>query len=430
MTELPKGWVEVPIGDVCQVVGGSTPSTKVDKYWDGEIPWLTPDDLARDRSQYLSRGRRTISKAGYASCSTQMVPAGTVVFTSRAPIGYVAIARQPLCTNQGFKSFVPPDGLSSEYLYWYLQWATPMIRAMGSGTTFAEISGKVAKTIPLRLPPLPEQERIVAAIEEQLSRIEAAHIALASARQKVDILAGLPFREVSAAAMVPFGDLLLEPLVNGRSVPTADVGFPVLRLTALKNGGIDLSEHKVGAWDRPDAERFLVKRGDFLISRGNGSLSLVARGGLVDQEPDEVAFPDTMIRARGDSDRVLPEFLRLVWNGPVVRRQIERAARTTAGIYKVNQQDLARVSLPVPPLEVQRRVVDAASHRASVLDAVATAADQGLGRGAILCRSILAYAFLGRLVPQDQTDEPAGLPLKPIAGTGVASTKSLGRARR
>ena len=145
MNTLPDGWVKTTMGDVCRVVGGSTPDTNVSDYWGGDIPWLTPEDLARDHSQYVSEGRRNITEQGYVSCSTQLVPAGTILFTSRAPIGYVAIARQPVCTNQGFKSFVLPAGISSKYLYWYLRWATPLIRKMGSGTTFAEIFGQGGK---------------------------------------------------------------------------------------------------------------------------------------------------------------------------------------------------------------------------------------------------------------------------------------------
>ncbi|MGH8301538.1 MAG: restriction endonuclease subunit S [Steroidobacteraceae bacterium] len=94
MSELPTGWIEVPIGTVCEVVGGSTPRTAVSDYWDGDIPWLTPDDLSRDHSQYVAGGRRCLTEAGYSSCSTQLIPAGSVLYTSRAPIGYVAIAKQ------------------------------------------------------------------------------------------------------------------------------------------------------------------------------------------------------------------------------------------------------------------------------------------------------------------------------------------------
>ena len=117
MSGLPPGWIGTTMGEVCEVVAGSTPKTQVRSYWNGEIPWITPDDLSRHSGKYIHQGARFITKAGYESCSTHMVPAGTVLYTTRAPIGYAAIAAQPVCTNQGFKNFVPLEGIDSEYLY-------------------------------------------------------------------------------------------------------------------------------------------------------------------------------------------------------------------------------------------------------------------------------------------------------------------------
>lgn len=175
-------------------------------------------------------------------------------------------------------------------------------------------------------------------------------------------------------------DLITEPLANGRSVKDQPGGFPVLRLTSLRNGTIDLQQRKEGAWSRADAERFLVRAGDFLVSRGNGSLDLVGRGGLVAVDPDEVAFPDTMIRVRPDTTRVEPRFLALVWSSPSIRRQIESSARTTAGIYKVNQTGLGAIAVPLPPLQEQRRIVDLLEDHLSRLDAAESYLDAALRR--------------------------------------------------
>jgi type I restriction enzyme S subunit len=142
----------------------------------------------------------------------------------------------------------------------------------------------------------------------------------------------------------------------------------VLRLTAIRNGSVELGERKVGAWAASDAHPFLVCRGDFMITRGNGSLALVGRGGLVRQEPDGVAFPDTMIRARPRRSELLPEYLALVWESPDVRAQVERAARTSAGIYKVSQPSLGAVRLPVPSIDEQRRIVAILEEHLSDLD--------------------------------------------------------------
>lgn len=169
--------------------------------------------------------------------------------------------------------------------------------------------------------------------------------------------------------LLPLRDVIAEPLANGRSVPNRAGGFPVLRLTALRNGAVDLQRCKEGAWSRDDAERYLVRSGDFLVSRGNGSLDLVGRGGLVPLNPDSVAFPDTMIRIRPDRERIEPRFLAHIWESSAVREQIKSSARTTAGIYKINQAQLGAVHIPVPPLDEQRRVVDLLDDHLSRLDA-------------------------------------------------------------
>jgi len=171
------------VGAVAHIVGGGTPRTNdPSNYEGGDIPWITPADLSGYTEKYIARGSRNITEKGLSGSSARLMPAGTVLLSSRAPIGYVAIASQPVSTNQGFKSFVLPDGVDSSYLYHYLKRAKDLIVDLASGTTFLEISGTNATLVPLPLPPLAEQRRIVAAIEEQLTRLDAAVAGLERAR--------------------------------------------------------------------------------------------------------------------------------------------------------------------------------------------------------------------------------------------------------
>lgn len=254
--------------------------------------------------------------------------------------------------------------------------------------------------LPVPVPPLAEQHRIVDLLEDHLSRLAAADAYLEAAQRRSSVLHDqLLASEVAAVAseQIPLAELLAVGLANGKSVPTEEGGFPVLRLTALRAGRIDLAERKPGAWTAAEAERFLVERGDFLIARGNGSLRLVGRGGLVIDEPDAVAFPDTLIRARPDLTRIDPEFMAHVWNAPSVRRQIEKAVRTTAGIYKVNQKDLATVRLPVPSLADQERVTSAVRESRDALSQLDFEVGRAVARSSALRRSLLGAAFAGRL---------------------------------
>nr|WP_250402349.1 restriction endonuclease subunit S [Streptomyces cellostaticus] len=172
-----------------------------------------------------------------------------------------------------------------------------------------------------------------------------------------------------------------------------DGGFPVLRLTALKRGGVDLSEHKAGAWGEEEATPFLVSEGDFLLSRGNGSLKLVGRGATVRRAGFPVAFPDTMIRVRIQRDVILPKYLEFIWDSGIVRGQIEGAARTTAGIYKINQGILEGIKLPIPPLGEQDRIVEALDGYLSRLDAAESLIAASYRRTSALQDSLLQQAF-------------------------------------
>ena len=168
-------WIEKKISELGTVVGGATPSTKDEQnYIDGSIPWITPKDLAGFRGRYISRGERSITQKGLASCSAQMMPKHSVLFTSRAPIGYVAISANPVCTNQGFKSVVPNENTDYLFLYYLLKFYKDKIEALGSGTTFKEVSGTTMKNIVVRVPKEKEKQREIGLILSSIDdKIEA-----------------------------------------------------------------------------------------------------------------------------------------------------------------------------------------------------------------------------------------------------------------
>ena len=168
-------WKECTISDIGTVIGGATPSTKEsENYEDGQIPWITPKDLSTFSGRYISRGDRNITKVGLKSCSTQLLPAHSVLFSSRAPIGYVAIAQNEVCTNQGFKSVVPNENTDYLFLYYLLKYNKETIEHMGSGTTFKEVSGNTMKGIHVKVPVSIEEQRRIAGVLDALdTKIEA-----------------------------------------------------------------------------------------------------------------------------------------------------------------------------------------------------------------------------------------------------------------
>ena len=330
------------------------------------------------------------------------------------------IIRGPAWVNNHAHVLRAIDGLTSnEFLKYQLDW-TPYAGHV-TGTTRLKLTQRAMRQLPILLPGIMEQKRIVAAIEEHFSRLDTVDTALELAQLRSDQLlesalqAGIRNYPTHDAQLASF---LTQKLCNGRSVPTANGnGRPVLRLTCLQSGLVDVNETKLGDFSGVDHKKFQIEPDDFLISRGNGSIRLVGVGGLVPANPPPVAFPDTLIRARVDQSRLRPEFLRLIWNSKIVRRQLESQARTTAGIYKVNQTMIGRVSFPAPSPEDQDRLIqelDQVREAVERLEAGILLAQQ---RSKSLRRSILAAAFSGRLVPQDPNEEPASVLLECIAAS-------------
>jgi type I restriction enzyme S subunit len=164
-------WKEYKLCEVAEIIGGGTPSTSNPAFWNGDIPWITPKDLAEHRDVYIKRGERNITEKGFQSSSARLLPKGTVLFSSRAPIGYIAISSNPVTTNQGFKSLVTKDIICNQFLYYLIKENTEKIKSHASGTTFMEISGSVLKNLSFRFPPLPEQQaiaRILGALDDKI----------------------------------------------------------------------------------------------------------------------------------------------------------------------------------------------------------------------------------------------------------------------
>lgn len=171
--EVPNTWRWIKLKQIGTIVGGGTPKTNVREYWDdGEIPWISPADLSKYKDKYISHGRKSITEEGLSKSSAKLLPTGSVMMSSRAPIGYVAIASNPIATNQGFKSVVPFVLEMNEYIYYYFFAFIEDIKSRSSGTTFKEISGKELGNSLFPLPPLEEQKRIVAKIESIFAVID------------------------------------------------------------------------------------------------------------------------------------------------------------------------------------------------------------------------------------------------------------------
>ncbi|MCF8293334.1 MAG: restriction endonuclease subunit S [Chitinophagaceae bacterium] len=166
-------WKELKIEDFCEVIGGGTPSTKEDSYYGGDISWITPRDLTNYKNRFISRGERNITDLGLKNSSAKILPKNSILLTSRAPIGYLAIAENEVCTNQGFKSLIV-DAAKADYnfVYYLIKSNVERIKGLGTGTTFAEISGSVVKGLKFTIPDLPTQTAIAEILSSLDDKIE------------------------------------------------------------------------------------------------------------------------------------------------------------------------------------------------------------------------------------------------------------------
>ena len=167
-----SSWELKKLSEVADIIGGATPKSDVDEYFNGDIPWITPKDLSGYKNRYISKGERNITKLGLENSSAKLLPKGAVLFTSRAPIGYVAIADNEVSTNQGFKSLVLKDGNIPEFFYYLLKHNVPLFEARATGSTFKEVSGQVVKNTELLIPSIDIQKKIVDLVSPLDEKIE------------------------------------------------------------------------------------------------------------------------------------------------------------------------------------------------------------------------------------------------------------------
>jgi len=183
-----RDWRHVNLGSVSKVAGGSTPDSGNLTYWNGDIVWVTPVDLGRLTGHHISDSERHITRAGFGSASIEMIPANSVVMSSRAPIGHLAITDVPVTTNQGCKSFTPNPDLDASFLYYSLRVHVPDLQAIGSGATFAEISKSKLERYVIEVPSLPEQRRIAEYLDSSTKQIDALSTSLDEQAATLDAL--------------------------------------------------------------------------------------------------------------------------------------------------------------------------------------------------------------------------------------------------
>lgn len=447
MSKLPPSWASCLIGEVTQVVAGGTPPSKDHSNFttcENGIPWITPADLSGYKQIYISHGARNLTEKGFRGCSAIKLPAGSVLFSSRAPIGYVAIASNEITTNQGFKSFVLPDGLNNHFIYYYLKHIKAVAEEMATGTTFKELSGATAAKLPLLIAPLNEQKRIADKLGAVLARVDAC-------RERLDRVPAIlkRFRQSVLAAATSgklteewreenksqgeWRDVLLGALLNDIRYGTAKKCqyvprlTPVLRIPNVIDGKISHEDIKYAEFDDSELRRLALSAGDILMIRSNGSLGLVGRTALVSDREAGFLYAGYLIRLRFNQTLIMPAYASLALSNPKLRDAIELVARSTSGVNNINTEEIKSLVIPLPGIEEQQEIVRRVEDLFAYADRLEVRYAVTRAQVERLTPALLAKAFRGELVPQDPNDEPASALLERIR---VARVSQSGGARR
>lgn len=171
---MSDAWNLKTLVEVCEIVNGGTPDTTRVNYWEGDHLWITPAEMGKRVSPFVEDTNRKLTDEGLRNSSANSLPPYSVILSSRAPIGHLVINTKPMATNQGCKGLIPSDKLDYKFLYYFLFANVDLLNALGTGTTFKELSGSKLKEVPIPLPPLPEQQRIVAILDQAFAAIAAA----------------------------------------------------------------------------------------------------------------------------------------------------------------------------------------------------------------------------------------------------------------
>lgn len=411
-SRIPATWQWSIMGEVAEIVSGGTPKTDRPEYFGGDIPWITPADLSNYTEKYISHGARNITEVGLENSGARLMPAGTVLFSSRAPIGYVAIAANPVSTNQGFKSFILPEGLIADFVYYYLQHAKNLAVELGSGTTFLEISSKKIAQIPIPVAPLEEQHRIVAEIEKQFTRLEAGKAALRRLqanlkRYRASIVKaachGRLLLDNHKQPKLPVGwitarlDEICESVTDGdhQPPPKQPDGIPFLTIGNVSSGKLDFSNTRFVSetYFQQLKPTRVPKPGDVLYT-------VVATIGIpVLVTTDRPFCFQRHIALLRPSAAILPKYLWLLMSNPDTFQEAWQRA-TGSNQPTLPLKALRSLSFSLPPITEQEQIIGEVERRLSVIEEMETVVSVNLQRSEHLRQSILQRAFHGELVAQ------------------------------
>lgn len=400
-------WKEYRLDEIADIQGGGTPRRSESAYFGGAIPWVTPTDLsAIGKISVLNETKEKITEKGLAKSSAKLVQPGSVLFSSRASVGKIAVTEIACATNQGFANFTPKKEIVDTWFLAYLLCRyTAEITSLAAKTTFLEVPRKKLKSYRVAIPPLSEQRLIVARIKECIERVE-----------EIDELRLQSIEEANAVLPSTLNDIFVDLMSNYKKVEideialetrygtskkceTTPTGLPILRIPNVAKGFISYDELKYCDLDDKEIKKLSLSKGDLLFVRTNGSRDLVGRCAIYEGNGNKqrFGFASYLIRVRLDQEQMRPHFLSFFLNSTLGRSELDKRRRTSAGQYNINSENLRNIELPLPPVEVQDHTIEKLQEHQSQIIRLQEELKLNQEHESHLRDSILYKAFSGEL---------------------------------
>lgn len=350
------------IGDICKIVSGSTPKTNIEEYWDGDVNWITPAEL-NENTYIINESARKITELGVQKTRLTPLPEGTVILSSRAPIGKVAITGCEMYCNQGFKNLICSEKINNRYLFWFLKSKTDFLNSLGRGATFKELSKQIVASIEINLPNMEEQLNIVKRMEKiseiiQLRTQEVKQLDNLVKSRFIEMF-GDPEQNPMGWPVTSITEIIGGKVSNGffakRDEYQADGNVQVLGVANIVNRMYSNLENL----PRTDAtqieeEKYGVKYGDMLFCRSSLVAEGIGKASIVPKDaPNNVLFECHVIRLPLDLKKCVPEFVQVLSTTGFFRRQIIAQSKT-ATMTTIGQDGVLKTTIILPPIEYQR----------------------------------------------------------------------------
>jgi type I restriction enzyme, S subunit len=488
LSNLPKGWACAKIGEVYNILGGGTPSTVINQYWEGDIPWITSADIHGLKD---IRPKKFITQDAIKNSATTLVPQDSLIVVTRVSLGKVAKTASPICFSQDSQALIGDNSIIfPDYALYYLSQVVQVFKYQHRGTTIAGVPKKQLAELKILIPPIGEQHRIVAKIEELFSDLEAGAAALKKAKAQLKLYRRavlkaafegrltaawrgshkselepafvilekireerenasqashkeFPPVDVSTLHRLPeewewvsLGELI-SSMQNGIYKPRefySSDGVACLRMYNIENGEIIWKDIKRMTLSEEEITKYELKVNDILINRVN-SRELVGKAAVITANLERCIYESKNIRMRLINNyaesKYINYWLRLFGQG-----YFDMNAQQVVGMASINQQQISAMPVPFTHLYEQHHIVEQVEFGFSILDAMEKGIDKGILQAERLRQAILKKAFTGRLVPQDPEDEPAAALLErlkkekagnPAGRRGYAGIKKTGK---